>query len=243
MPTSEVNRASGSKGMRMYVEDISEPNISPAPSAVTITAITAADPPVVTAASHGFTSGDRVLIDGVVGMTEINDLTSAVKVLTSSTFELVELDATDYTTYTSGGTATEVSMHDLCVRNFNLAPGTAAEIDTTTLCSEAKEFVLGLSDPGTATCDFNYDPCCNAVIECEAAARDATLRWFKMVFPLYPAKTIDGIGSAAADTEHTVKQFQAYVQSIGWSTGVDAAISGTMTLRLTGGTVTVGCGL
>lgn len=238
MPTSEVNRASGSKGLRLYIEDVSAPNITPAPSAITITGITQADPPVVTATGHGLTDGQRVTISGVVGMVELNGLTSAVKSVTSGTFELVELDSTDYTAYTSGGSATPVSMHDMCVKNFNLAPGTAAEIDTTTLCDEAKTFVTGLADFGTATMDINYDPCNNGILEAESAWVDATPRWFKLVFPLFPAKA-----GAAADTTNTVKEFQAYVQSVGFTGGVDAAIGGSISLRLIGAPITIGCGI
>ena len=38
----------------------------------TITAITKANPAVVTATSHGYTNGDHVWINNVVGMTEVN---------------------------------------------------------------------------------------------------------------------------------------------------------------------------
>ena len=39
----------------------------------TISAITKANPGVVTATSHGYSNGDRVFISGVVGMTEVNN--------------------------------------------------------------------------------------------------------------------------------------------------------------------------
>ena len=37
-----------------------------------ISAITKADPGVVTSATHGLTAGDYVILDGIVGMTELN---------------------------------------------------------------------------------------------------------------------------------------------------------------------------
>ena len=39
-----------------------------------------------------------------------------------------------------------------------LGSGTAAEIDTTTLCSTAKEYVMGLKDEGSMTLSVPYDP-------------------------------------------------------------------------------------
>ena len=44
----------------------------------TITAITAANPAVVTSNSHGYSNGDFVIISGVVGMTEVNNKTFKV---------------------------------------------------------------------------------------------------------------------------------------------------------------------
>lgn len=70
---------------------------------VTVTGITAASSAVVTA-SHNFSVGDRVHIFGVAGMTEINGQVGTITAATASTFTL-DIDSTDYTTYTSGGGA------------------------------------------------------------------------------------------------------------------------------------------
>ena len=52
----------------------------------TITAITAANPAVVTCNSHGYSNGDFVIISGVVGMTELNCKTFKVADKTTNTF-------------------------------------------------------------------------------------------------------------------------------------------------------------
>lgn len=77
----------------------------------TITGITRADPGVVTSASHGFTDGEVVLIEDVVGMTEVNDTHFTVANATTDTFELqtqaatpADVDTSGYTAYASGGT-------------------------------------------------------------------------------------------------------------------------------------------
>lgn len=68
------------------------------------TAITAANPAVVTAASHGLWTGDRVFLTGVAGMTELNGRTFTIDVLDENRFALRDEDARDHTAYSSGGT-------------------------------------------------------------------------------------------------------------------------------------------
>lgn len=73
----------------------------------TITAISQANPGVVTIAAHGFSTGDRVLIGNLVGMTQINEYTVRITVLTVNTFS-IDIDTTGFTAYASGGTAIKV---------------------------------------------------------------------------------------------------------------------------------------
>ena len=79
----------------------------------TITGVTQADPGVITSNSHGFSNGDEIYIDSVAGMTELNGRNCRVANATTNTFTLTNLfgdaiDTTDFTAYTSGGTATEI---------------------------------------------------------------------------------------------------------------------------------------
>lgn len=69
----------------------------------TITAATAANPCEITATAHGFTNGQKVLISGVAGMTQLNGNFYTVAGATTDTFELSGVDASAYTAYTSGG--------------------------------------------------------------------------------------------------------------------------------------------
>lgn len=69
----------------------------------TITAITAASPPVVTSVAHGFVNGDTVIFRDVEGMTELNSNTYTVANKTNDTFELSGVVGASYTAYTSGG--------------------------------------------------------------------------------------------------------------------------------------------
>ena len=81
-------------------------------AAKTITAITNANPAVVTATGHGFSNGWKVRIAGVVGMTQVNQgLTAAYTVAnkTADTFELQGITSVGWGTYISGGTAQRVA--------------------------------------------------------------------------------------------------------------------------------------
>lgn len=86
--------------------------ISQAETAKTITGATQANPVVLTAASHGYSDGDRVLVEDVGGMTEINARQFTIDVLTSNTFSLLDENGLLHTAYTSGGTATKIPASD-----------------------------------------------------------------------------------------------------------------------------------
>ncbi len=74
-------------------------------AARTITAVTRANPGVVTAAAHGFANGDHVWIDGATGMSQLNRRRFTVANATTNTFELAGIDTSAYGIWTAGGTA------------------------------------------------------------------------------------------------------------------------------------------
>lgn len=79
----------------------------------TITGATAANPVVVTIASHPFSNGDEVYISSVGGMTELNGNYYLVSGSTANTFALQDIDGNNvngsaFTAYSSGGTAARV---------------------------------------------------------------------------------------------------------------------------------------
>lgn len=82
-------------------------------SAKTITGATQADPVVISSTAHGFSNGDEILINSVVGMTELNGKFFLVANATANDFELTDVDSnnidgTGFTAYVSGGTAERV---------------------------------------------------------------------------------------------------------------------------------------
>ncbi len=69
-----------------------------------ISGITAANPGVVTATAHGFSTGDVVSLAELTGMEQLNGTTVTVTKLTADTFS-IGVDTSAYTAYSSGGVA------------------------------------------------------------------------------------------------------------------------------------------
>jgi len=119
----------------------------------TISAITAANPAVVTSSSHGYSNGDFVNISGVVGMTEVNNKTFKVADKTTNTFELQDVDGNDinssgYTAYSSGGVANriyQITTEYTTAQLFDLKFAQSA--DVMYLCHNSHE-VMKLSRTG-----------------------------------------------------------------------------------------------
>lgn len=77
-----------------------------------ITGITKANPAVFTySGSDTFANGDRLIVSGVLGMIEVNNLEIEVANVNTgaNTFEAAGLNSTGFGTYTSGGTVAEIA--------------------------------------------------------------------------------------------------------------------------------------
>jgi hypothetical protein len=187
-------------------------------SAKTITGITAASPPVVSSATHGFTAGQIIVLTGIVGMVELNDRAFVVANPLAGTFELKGVDATTYTAYASGGSATLQTMTEVgSITGIEGFDGEAGEEDATTLRSTAKEFLTGLQDFGNVTLNLNL----------VTDTGQARLRALK------------ASASAAAFSitlsDGTVSAFRALPKSFTFSVGgPDSIVKGSVKLRVTG---------
>lgn len=149
-------------------------------TAKNITAISKASEAVITG-THDFSIGDYILIDGVGGMTEINKRIVRVKaVSTTVSFTAESLDSTNWTTYTSGGTATKITSFVTFdnVTSFNYAEPQPNRIDVTTIHQNQKTEVFGLDDAPTATMAMNADPLGAAIVELRKASLAKSTRGF-----------------------------------------------------------------
>ncbi len=111
---------------------------------------------------------------------------------------------------------------DCTAREIQYQSGTANEIDVTTFCSTAKEFRLGLDDPGqfTFTGHWVQSDAAHAVIR--QAALDKLPRLFIVTFA--DGSTFSGLG---------------FVSQRSFSAAVDGVVTGSFTIRLTGATAEV----
>jgi hypothetical protein len=187
-------------------------------SAKTITGITAANPPVVSSTSHGLTAGTIVVLTGIVGMVELNDRAFVVANPLSGTFELKGIDATGYTAYGSGGSATPQTMTEVgSITGISGFDGEASEADSTTLRSTAKEFLTGLQDFGTVSLNLNL----------VTDTGQARLRKLK------GSATVGAFSITLSDG--TVSAFRALVMSSPFNVaGPDSIVTGSAKLRVTG---------
>jgi len=75
-----------------------------------VSGATKTNPVVISSTSHGFSAGDQIKIDNIVGMTELNGNFYLVKNITTHTFEITDLDGNNvngllFSTYKSSGQA------------------------------------------------------------------------------------------------------------------------------------------
>lgn len=211
MPTK--SRAVSSQGTNFYIEDSTA-----TPATTAITGISKAAEAVVTFTAHTFVKGDVLSIAGVVGMTEINGLDGVVSATTATTVTLTNIDSTDFTAWASGGTAAALELIETCQhRSYSGFDGQASEIDTTTLCSTAKEKSLGLQDFGGMSADLHYVEDDAFQIEAKLAKRQATPRWFKLI-----------------KKNGYQKLFEGYVRSLSDSGAVDGTNTSTLSVTITG---------
>ena len=184
-----------------------------------ITAITKANPAVVSVANHGLADGDVVYISGVAGMTEVNNEAYIVNMLTTGTFELMDTNSTGWGTWTSGGKVDEASFSNFCeLTSYNRSGGSSPEIDAESLCSTAKEYEIGLPDFGTTQMDFNFAPRTTIQLAIEAFYRSGAKTAVRVVLP---------------NSGGTMTQL-GFVQQSSEQAGKSGIWSGSVTIRNTG---------
>jgi hypothetical protein len=190
-------------------------------SALTITAVAQTNPCRVTlSAVTGLNKGDVLTISAVVGTTQLNGNSYVVQYIepTTKIVTLAGLDATGFTTYVSGGTATPVQWTKISnVKSFSGFDGAASEIDRTNFDSTAKEFILGLFDPGQFTIEVDQDNSDSGQIALMTAQVTSLLKNFKLQLPN---------GNTAT--------FTAYVKKFNSLGAVDQAIRRSLDLRISG---------
>jgi len=191
---------------------------------LTITTLTNENPAKLTAVDVGGTlqTGDTVQFAGT-GKVEADgkSFTLGAKVLTD--FEVLGLDGSGWATSVGAGTVSEPAMADACeTTGWTGFDGQAGEIEVTTLCSYAKEFIGDLPDSGNFNMDLNFVQTDPAIKELEAAKQDRVPRVFEILFP-----------------NGWVRRFSAYVRQFSLTAQRGQAVTGAVSTRITGAYVDI----
>lgn len=126
-------------------------------AAKTITAITKANPGVVSSTAHGYANGDYVRITAQ-GMWQVDSMVVRVANQAANTFELEGVDTTLFDTFTSGSAELITYGTTLSTAtNISASGGDFDFIDTTTIHDNVKKQIPGLANPATFSFENIWD--------------------------------------------------------------------------------------
>lgn len=162
-------------------------------SEATITAITKANPAVVTANGHSFATGDFIRLTNVVGMFQVDARVFRISAVSSNSFALEGEDATLYDTFTSG-TAAAVTFGTSMqtATGLTAAGGDFDFIDVTTIHDNIRKQVPGLAAPATYTFELLWDPSDAAELAMKLASDNQAQRAVKFTFAAGQILTFNG---------------------------------------------------
>jgi len=184
-----------------------------------ITGITPGNPTIFTSVGHGFTNGTAVTLAAIVGTiaAQLNGETHVISNVTADTFALLDEDSTGKA-YTSGGTATPVAYTKINgVLSFDGFDGTADELDTTDLDSDAKEFISGIKDEGKFGFEMKTLKTDNGQLALRANRTSGAVVPMKLTLP-----------------DASIASFNVIVKSIPTSGAVNAVLKGKVDTRISG---------
>lgn len=213
-----MKKAISAQRTRMYLED---PN-GPAAGSGILTAGSRSKPCVLQFDSvERLRHGAAILVMGT-GYASIDSRTWILQDIDEDTksASLANSDTTNDGAWQADAAWLRRGTIDVCAVSYAINQTAAAQIDTTTLCDDAKTYLVGFSDPGQLTFDFFIDPTDPDYQVLLQAQKDGDERYFEIVYRNLAVHTLPVI-----------------VQSINESGGVDGAITGAATLKVTGAPV------
>lgn len=149
-------------------------------TAKTITGISKVSEAVVTA-THDYSVGDYVLLYGIVGMTQMNYRVVRVKsVSTTVSFVCEGVDSTNFTTYSSAGSAQKITFGASFdnITQLDLPDSSPDEIDVTAIHDDERQIVFGHASAQKGTLSLIANPLATAVVEVQTADAAAARRAF-----------------------------------------------------------------
>ncbi|AXF04793.1 phage tail tube protein [Paraburkholderia hospita] len=185
-------------------------------SPITITGVADGNPTILTAAAHGLMLGDVGTISGSTAPVGLNG-TFPLLAKTVNTFA-IPLDTTGGGAMAGSPVFTPVQWTAIRnVTSFKGFDGKNARLDATNLASTVKEYISGLSDPGSFGFDVHIDMADAGQIALRNLLVSGAVVPFQLVLP----------------NTHTVS-FNGFVETFPWDGGVDKILTANLNLILSG---------
>ena len=149
--------------------------------AKTISAISKANPGVITSSTHGYSDGDYVYLS-INGMYQLNNRVFKVASSAANSFAIAD-DTTSYDTFTSGSAyKLTLGTSITTATSISASGGDFDFIDTTTIHVNQRSQIPGLTNPATYTMDNIWDVSDAGLVALKAAYDAQAIRAFKFTF-------------------------------------------------------------
>lgn len=170
-------------------------------SALTVTALTKADPGVATSTAHGLAVGEVGYFTATAGMVEIDGQAAYVSAQDTNTFTLANLKTTNYSTWTEGTFIAAATWGTLSeAAGYTVGGGAAAQLDDTRLLDVKTRNVAGLLAPQDVTVDIRNPVTQSSALDfIETAARDGASCLFKITKGGTVLRVFYGVPSVAGE--------------------------------------------
>lgn len=190
--------------------------------AKTVTAVQVGFPTILTSAAHGLANGDVVALAAFGGADAavLNGQTATLKNKTTNTWA-VDIDTTGKTITAGSATATPTTWTTVNnVASYTGFDGAASELDKSNLSSTAKEYMLGLVDPGQFSMELHTDLNDAGQAALRSKQQSGAISNFRLVLP-----------GAVSNLTYT---FTGYVKKFTQTGGVDQVVKSSCDVRISG---------
>ncbi len=149
-------------------------------SPIAVSAVTKAKPGVATATAHGLSAKSVGYMTGVTGMSQLDGQGVRLGTTTTNTFELENINTTDFPDYTAGNFVPITVWSTLVpATQYTVGGGDADRQETTVLIDDIKQFINGLLAEQTVTIPVRSE---TVPSEASAIIEDAARRSLYIVF-------------------------------------------------------------
>ncbi|MFA5941417.1 MAG: phage tail tube protein [Sinimarinibacterium sp.] len=188
-------------------------------SPVTVTAITKANPGVVSATAHGYIDGDVVVLAISSGMSQADGQAVRVANKTTDDFECEGLDTTSFDTFVAG-TVRKVSTWVTLAKAtaFSMPQASPPDIDVTVLLDTEQQVIPGLLPAFKGSIPSLFDPGSAAEALVKSATRNGT--------PTTIRATYTGSGGAMTITNSRVSGGSGFAMDKGGVATTETSFSG-----------------